>query len=350
MSLLRRFRDFVVPTDRDVGIFVTGQFSILFPKTFEYLKTYTLAKYSDFHGELPDVKVVIRKKNRTDQVFEYFEGLIAGASYDPTGKLITVFVDYLSESEEVSKRLFEDPNLLCRYLDTLNPLRSTLIHEYQHAMQFFLSKTPLKSSVDIPEALKKRNNKEKILQYISVLAKRTPTFGLFGGVTAGVLMGILSPSKMTLIGSVLGPSAVIMLSKAGHYTLSKLFPKEAALTSTWMLYVFDPNEIEAQIAEKIYWTLLGKDPSEVSPGFRVTEQRLKANVEALQDGIAEQKELYDRAEKKDKDEIKARIQLMQKILYRQERSLNLIPVVNEEVKRIADQVKLMMSENPKDWV
>jgi hypothetical protein len=310
-----------------------GTFSILFPNTYSYLKKYYLIKYPGIKENIPDVKVVImNRKGYTffSKIKELFSMILWGThgAYHHSLKTIFIYVEAFLSSKEALERVSSNPDLACKFLDSNNPAKSILIHEYQHFLQKKLSKVPFYSKVDLPQQIKNKNIKEQILTKIRSEVK-------FSRILAFFVLGF-KPA----LGYSLGITLVDKL-------FQRVAPKTAYFTTKNVAYEFNAKEIESRMAEMVYALVLGKPPQDMLTHLKQTEKELKENIEILNNGINEQRELFDRTTNvEERNKINKIIRSMTELLWKTERRLELIPTLLIEAERIAKKVS---KELEQEW-
>jgi hypothetical protein len=297
---------------------IKGQFSEMFPKTFEYLRSYVKAKYPNHEGKIPDVRVIMTNKG--------FKNLTTGSRFHTFPKKIVVSIDQYVDSTEMQKRFAKDKNLLMKYFDTNNKTRGMLIHEFQHLLQRVnahpLMTRQLKTNLPKNLTFKKVNTYLAIQNNKGVIA--TISLFLFGWETAfGLLLALKSDKEI----------------------IKRVIPQYHYDTSIRNEYLTDPAEIEANVAKMVFLMYKGISPESAwersfGNAFGNEEKYFTKQIELTKSYLLS----IERARRATKDRgLKIRyediIKKLRKFYYTSKRILKLKSRAIEEAKRIVEEMK-----------
>ena len=311
-----------------------GFFSELFPKTFAYLQQYIRAKYPDFDGKTPDVKVrVVRGGWRliksqahynalTNRIIICIDHTLPKMMSSPANKEAAYTLLSKETLEKYEAKYKKDfPDLICRYLDTNSFARSVLIHEYQHYLQYTTSKIPFRLKIVLPSSAQETPH-EKIEMAIQNAVHRSSIVLLLTQnshlqATALALVGLHGAYRAGLY---------MFAPKVTHFTVDDV-------------YTFNEKEIEARLTQMVYNLVIGKPVQKFDLTFHETEKKIRASMETLEAGITEQEELKAQTNWRERRIIKKRIRLMNELYWEYERKLKVIRDLAKEDERIAEKIK-----------
>jgi len=299
-------------------------FSELFPNTFRYLKKFIKIKYPNINVQIPDIKIVFLEKSLFGS---------AAAMYSPLFNKIYIF--FLTSirgnniSKKVEMKLRENPRLICKYFDNVTPLKTILIHEYQHYLQVKFGKI-FRRNVFLPKQLY-GSKKENLLRIITESVKKSlPAWVFFTG-----WKGFVIP---------------YLINKIFSKTVSIFDPKSGQMLTKKMIYLFEPCEIEARIAEIVYFIIIGKSAkeAEIYSKYALVIEKLESNIQILSDGIKENEKLLSLVDQttgnnkiraKLKHLLNNRIKYMRKLKWEYERHLNYTPTIIKVAEELAEKIK-----------